>query len=58
VVIGTLPGTLAVELVPSPIATGADIERAIVSFARGPNGGLVLPPDKRPPTAIGYNRHL
>jgi hypothetical protein len=54
VVIGTLPGGLAVELVPSPIATGADIERAIDCFARGPNGGLVLPRDKRPPTAIGY----
>ena len=55
---GTLPGRIAVELVPSPIATGADIERAIDCFARGPNGGLVLPPDKRPPTAIGYNHHL
>ena len=30
---------------PSPVETAADIERAIESFARVPNGGLVLPPD-------------
>ena len=37
--------SLAIELVPSPIETAADIERTIESFARVPNGGLVLPPD-------------
>jgi putative ABC transport system substrate-binding protein len=37
--------SLAIELVPSPVETAADIERAIESFARVPNGGLVLPPD-------------
>jgi putative ABC transport system substrate-binding protein len=37
--------SLKIELVPSPIGTAADIERAIESLARVPNGGLVLPPD-------------
>jgi putative tryptophan/tyrosine transport system substrate-binding protein len=37
--------SLAIELVPSPVENAADIERAIESFARVPNGGLVLPPD-------------
>src|SRR5262249_33702683 len=37
--------SLAIELVPSRVETAADIERAIESFARLPNGGLVLPPD-------------
>jgi len=37
--------SLAIELVPNPVATAVDIERAIVDFARVPNGGLVLPPD-------------
>jgi putative ABC transport system substrate-binding protein len=37
--------SFAIELVPSPVETAADIERAIESFARLPNGGLVLPPD-------------
>src|ERR1700693_1245966 len=40
-----LAPSLAIELVPSPTKTAADIERAIESFARVPNGGLVLPPD-------------
>jgi putative ABC transport system substrate-binding protein len=40
-----LAPSLAVELVPSPVETAADIEAAIKSFARLPNGGLVLPPD-------------
>ena len=30
---------------PSPVETAADIERAIESFARAPNGGLFLPPN-------------
>jgi putative ABC transport system substrate-binding protein len=37
--------SLAIELVPSRVETAADIERAIESFARVPNGGLFLPPD-------------
>ena len=37
--------SLAIELVPNPVETAADIERTIVDFARVPNGGLVLPPD-------------
>ena len=39
------PG-LAIELVPSPVASAADIERTVESFAREPNGGLLLPPDQ------------
>ena len=37
--------SFAIELVPSPVENATDIERAIESFARVPNGGLVLPPD-------------
>jgi putative ABC transport system substrate-binding protein len=37
--------SLAIELVPSQVATATDIQHAIESFARVPNGGLVLPPD-------------
>jgi ABC-type uncharacterized transport system substrate-binding protein len=37
--------SLAVEVVPSPIENVADLERVIESFARLPNGGLVLFPD-------------
>jgi putative tryptophan/tyrosine transport system substrate-binding protein len=37
--------SLAIELVPSPIENAADIERAIESFARVANGGLVVLPD-------------
>jgi putative ABC transport system substrate-binding protein len=36
--------SLAIELVPSPIENAADIERGIGSFAREPNGGLVVLP--------------
>jgi putative tryptophan/tyrosine transport system substrate-binding protein len=36
--------SLAIELVPSPVETAADIERVIESFARAPNGGLFFPP--------------
>ena len=36
---------LGIELVPNPIADAADIERVIESFARLPDGGLMLPPD-------------
>ena len=37
--------SLAIELVPSRVETAADIERAIASFARVPNTGLVVLPD-------------
>ena len=37
--------SLAIELVPMHVETAADIERAIESFARVPNGGLLVPPD-------------
>ena len=37
--------SLAIEVVQSRVETAADIERAIESFARVPNGGLVMPPD-------------
>ena len=40
-----LAPSLKIELVLSPVGTAADIERAIESFARVPNGGLLLPPD-------------
>jgi putative ABC transport system substrate-binding protein len=36
---------LAIELVPTPVTNGAEIEHAIEAFARGPNGGLIVPPD-------------
>jgi putative tryptophan/tyrosine transport system substrate-binding protein len=36
---------LAMELVPTPIANAADIERSIESFSRVPNGGLLMPSD-------------
>jgi len=37
--------SLAIDLVPTPVDNAVDIERAIETFAREPNGGLVLPPD-------------
>jgi ABC-type uncharacterized transport system substrate-binding protein len=37
--------SLAIEVVPSRVENAADIERAIESFARMPNGGMVFPPD-------------
>jgi putative ABC transport system substrate-binding protein len=37
--------SLAIELVPTPVETAAEIENAIETFARVPNGGLLLPPD-------------
>jgi len=40
-----MASSLAIELVPNPVENAADIERAIESLAREPNGGLVLPPD-------------
>ncbi len=40
-----LAPSLSIELVPSPTESTADIERTIESFARVPNGGLVVPPN-------------
>jgi ABC-type uncharacterized transport system substrate-binding protein len=40
-----LAPSFAIELAPSPVETAAEIERAVESFARAPNGGLLLPPD-------------
>jgi putative ABC transport system substrate-binding protein len=37
--------SLAIKLVPSPVATATDIEHTIELFAGAPNGGLLLPPD-------------
>ena len=37
--------SLAIDIVPMPIETAADIERSMQAFAGKPNGGLVLPPD-------------
>ena len=39
---------------PSPIESATDIENAIESFARVPNGGLIVPPD----TMTTVNRDL
>jgi len=36
---------LPIKIVSSPVATAANIEQAIESFAGTPNGGLLLPPD-------------
>jgi putative ABC transport system substrate-binding protein len=36
--------SLAIVVVPTPVTDAADVERAITSFAREPNGGLVLLP--------------
>jgi len=46
--------SLAIKMVPSPVATAADIERAINSLAAAPNGGLLLPAD----ATIVINRDL
>ena len=37
--------SLGIEIVPTPVADAADIERGIEAFSRVPNGGLLLPPD-------------
>lgn len=46
--------SLAITMVPSPVATAADIEQAINSFAGAPNGGLLLPAD----ATVVINRDL
>jgi putative tryptophan/tyrosine transport system substrate-binding protein len=40
-----LAPSFAIELVPSPVENAADIERAIESLARLPDGGLISTPD-------------
>ena len=40
-----LAQSFAIELVPTPVETAGDVERAIESFAREPNGGLLVTPD-------------
>jgi putative ABC transport system substrate-binding protein len=42
---GPVARSLAIELVPSPVETPADIEQVIGSFARTSNGGLFFPPN-------------
>ena len=37
--------SLGIEIVPTPVADAADIERVIEAFSRVPNGGLLLPSD-------------
>jgi putative ABC transport system substrate-binding protein len=37
--------SLAIEIIPSRIENAADIESAVASVARVPDGGLVIPPD-------------
>jgi ABC-type uncharacterized transport system substrate-binding protein len=46
--------SLGIELVPARVENAADIERFIESFARVPDGGLILPPD----TTTVVNRDL
>ncbi len=41
-VIATAAPTLGVQVMAIPVLTAADIEHALTSFARAPNGGLVL----------------
>src|SRR5262249_2059589 len=40
----TAVSSLALDLEPSPVENAAEIERVIISFARKPNGGLVVLP--------------
>jgi putative tryptophan/tyrosine transport system substrate-binding protein len=37
--------SFGIEVIPTPISNATDIERSIDSFARVPNGGLLLPSD-------------
>lgn len=41
----TAAPALAIEIVPVPVATAADIEQSIAAFAKMPNSGLILPPE-------------
>jgi putative ABC transport system substrate-binding protein len=40
-----IASSLAIDLVPSPVQSAADIERVIDEFAQAPNGALFLPPN-------------
>jgi putative ABC transport system substrate-binding protein len=40
-----LSQSLGIELVPTFVENDTEIDRAVESFARVPNGGLVVPPD-------------
>jgi putative ABC transport system substrate-binding protein len=51
---GAAPAPLAVELSASPVHNEAEIEAAIMAFARGPRGGLIVAPD----AFINTRRHL
>jgi putative ABC transport system substrate-binding protein len=42
---GAAAPSLAIEIVPTPVESAADIERSIETFAGAPNGSLILPPD-------------
>jgi putative ABC transport system substrate-binding protein len=46
--------SVAVQIVPSRVENAADIERVVESFARVPDGGMILPPD----TTTVVNRDL
>src|SRR5262249_11731089 len=41
----SLAPSLSLDVVPSPIASSADIERVIEAFGRAPDGGLLILPD-------------
>ena len=41
----TIAPSLALEIVPAPAESAAEIEQSIEAFARTPNGGLFFPPD-------------
>jgi putative ABC transport system substrate-binding protein len=47
--------SLGIELVLHPVQTPADIERAIESFAKAPNGSLFLPPNN---TTFRHRAHI
>ena len=43
--VNTVPLSIGVEILPSPVLDAAEIERVIDTLAREPNGGLVVLPD-------------
>jgi len=43
--IETAAASLGLQVIATPVRSAADIEAAIESFARAPNGGLILPTD-------------
>jgi ABC-type uncharacterized transport system substrate-binding protein len=52
-----LAPSLRIEVVPLRVETAADIERAVESFAREPNGGLALPPIARAVCTAVLSQH-